>query len=348
MSYNTQAFNEFVDNVERTVIQQLMDAKPDMARSLFTSVPWNEGDGDKVTFNSIALSGFAPRVAENDDYSVVNPSKGNELSRTQQQYGDKLEITRRMKKFNTRYAEAKMKARSAKIINRLMNELDLELTLQGFVEADASTVQFNGQNFTSNIETSDSQPVADTAHVYGGVTFSNILGDNAHGSGAALSILNLAAAEEQMSENTPDDFGTYLSPSPDTIVIHDNPYMVQKAHQMFNSSLSPESSNNAVSYYGGPGQYQVVALKYGNRSPLGAVIPTTNAAHTTYRWLIKDKAMAEEAWQLMMAEDPTTEQQFVNEDNLLVKILATQFAAFAIVQPQGTLYSLSTTKPTLT
>jgi len=123
--------------------------------------------------------------------------------------------------------------------------------------------------------------------------------------------------------------------------------MVHKAHQMFGSSLSPESANNAINYYGGD-QYKVVALKYGNRNPLGAVVPTTNAAHTTYRWMIKDSAMTGEAWQLMMAEDPTTEQQFVNEDNLLVKILATQFAAFAIVQPQGTMYSLSTTKPTLT
>lgn len=347
MSYNTQAFNEFVDNVERTVIQQLMDAKPDMARSLFTSVPWNEGDGEKVTFNSIALSGFAPRVGENDDYSVVNPSKGNELSKTQQQYGDKLEITRRMMKFNTRYAEAKVKARSAQIINRLQNELDLELSLQAFVEADASTVTFNGQSFTSDIETSDSQPVADTAHVYGGVTFSNILDDAAHGSGPALSMSNLAKAEEQMGEKTPDDFGTYLSPNPDQIIIHDNPYMVQKCHQMFGSSLTPESGNNAVNYYGGPGQYKVIALKYGNRSPSGAIVATSNAEHTAYRWMIKDSAMTQESWQLMMAEEPTTEQQFVNEDNLLAKVLATQFAAFAIVQPQGTFYSLSTTKPTL-
>jgi hypothetical protein len=175
-----------------------------------------------------------------------------------------------------------------------------------------------------------------------------MLDDAAHGSGPALSIGNLAKAEQQMGQATPDDFGTYLSPSPNTIVIHDDPYMVQKCHQMFGSSLSPESATNAANYYGGPGQYKVVALKYGNRSPSGSVIATSDASHTAYRWMIMDSAMTQESWQLMMAEEPTTEQQFTNEDNLLAKILATQFAAFAIVQPQGTFYSLSTTQPTLT
>lgn len=347
MAYNTIAFNEFVDNVERTVIQQLIDAKPSMARSLYTSVPWNEGDGEKVTFNSIALSGFAPRVEENEDYTVVNPSKGNELSKTQQQYGDKLEITRRMMKFNNRYAEAKAKGRATKLVDRLMQELDLELSLQAFVEADQTTVTFNGQAFTSNIATSDSQPVADTAHSYGGTTFSNMLDDAAHGAGPALSVGNLAKAEQQMGENTPDDFGTDLSPSPDTIIIHDDPYMVQKAHQMFGSSLTPETGNNAVNFYGGPGQYKVIALKYGNRNTKGKVVPVTDAEHTAYRWMIKDSAMTDESWQLMMAEDPTPEQRFTNHDNVLAKILVTQFASFAIVQPQGTFYSLSTAKPTL-
>lgn len=347
MAFNTVAFNEFVDNVERTVIQQLMDAKPSMARSLFTSVPWNEGDGEKVTFNSIALSGFAPRVSENQNYSVVNPSKGNELSKTQQQYGDKLEITRRMMKFNTRYAEAKAQQRAGKLVDRLMQTMDLELTLQAFIEADQTTVTFNGDTAASNIATSDSQPVADTAHVYGGVTFSNMLSDQAHGAGSGLSIGNLALAEQQMGEKTPDDFGTYLSPSPDTIVIHDDPYMVQKCHQMFGSSLTPESGNNAVNYYGGPGQYKVVALKYGNRDANGNVVATSNAAHTAYRWMIKDSAMTDESWQLMMAEEPTPEQSFTDSDNVLAKILVTMFGAHAIVQPQGTLYALSTTKPTL-
>src|SRR3990167_647030 len=101
MPFNTTAFNEFVDNVERSVLQQITDMKPNLVRSIFTPVPWNEGDSEKVTFNSICLSGFAPRVDENENYPIVNPSKGNELSKTQLQYGTRLDITRRMMKFNT-------------------------------------------------------------------------------------------------------------------------------------------------------------------------------------------------------------------------------------------------------
>lgn len=346
MAYNTQTFNEFVDNVERSILKQLEDNKPDMVRSLYTQVPWNPTSGEKVTFNSLALSGFAPRVTENEDFPTVDVSKGNELSKTQQQYGIKFEITRRMDVFNNRYAEAKAKGRVGQLVKKLMNQLDLEMTSQAFIEADQTTATLGGQAGQS-ISTSDSKAVAATDHSYGGITFSNVLGDAAHGSGAALSIGNLALAEQQMNENTPDDFGTYLSPSPDTIVIHDDPYMVQKCHQMFGSSLTPESSNNAVSYYGGPGQYKVVALKYGNRSATGAVVPVSNNAHTSYRWMIMDSQMASEAWQLQMAVDPTPETRQSEGDNKIAKILVDQFAAFAIVQPQGTLYSLSTTKPTL-
>ena len=116
--------------------------KPNMVRSLFRSVPWNVGDSEKVTFNSVALSGFAPRVIENQNYSVVNPSKGNELSKTQIQFGDKLEITRRMMKFNNRYSQAQFDAQA--LVKRLEQSLDLEMTMQCFAEADQTNFKNGG------------------------------------------------------------------------------------------------------------------------------------------------------------------------------------------------------------
>jgi len=346
MAYNTITANEFVDNVERTVLEQLKDSKPNLVRSLFSSVPWNPGDGEKVTFNSIALSGFAPRVVENDNYSVVNPSKGNELSKTQIQFGDKLQITRRMMKFNNRYARAKFDAQD--LVGRLKASLDLEMTMQAFAEADVTTFTPLGALSAYNIATSDGQALASTAHVYGGVTFSNILNNatQAGGLGPVLSIGNLTSAITAMGQNTPDDFGTNLSVSPDTIVIANNQHMIVKCHQMFGSSLTPESANNAVNYYGGTGQFKVVALNYGHSTPTGTV-NTTAATTNMNRWMVADSRLTARSWQLMMAEEPTTEQKFVSEDNVIASILVTQFASYGIVQPQGTMYSLSITQPTL-
>lgn len=348
MAYNTIAFNEFVDNVERTVIEQIKDAKPNMVRGLFRSVPWNQGDGEKVTFNSVCLSGFAPRVVENDNYTAVNPAKGNELSKTQLQFGDKLEITRRMMKFNDRYANAKFDAQA--LVKRLMNSLDIEMTMQAFAEADQTTFTPLGQSSTHNIATSDAKAVAATDHSYGGITFSNVLNDatQAGGLGPVLSVGNYAAAEKQMTQNTPDDFGTYIAPSPNAILIANEPTMKMKCHQMFGSSLTPESGNNALNplmALGGD-SVQVYCLKYGDRTPTGAVNSTASTSNQ-YRWAVLDTDMTSRAWQLMMAEEPTPEQRFTDSDNLLAKILVTQFAAYGIVQPQGSLYSLSITKPTL-
>jgi len=334
MSINSAAQAVFVDNVERTVLEQLGDSQPDLVRSLFTPVPWNVGDGEKVTFNSLALSGYAQRVDENEDYPSINPSNGNELSKTQIQFGDKLEISRRMMKFGNRTPQ--VMRFGSKLAMRVKNILDLEMTQQLFGEADQTTFIPKGKS-AYNIATSDTKALLASDHVYGGVTFSNILSG-----GGALGMDNLNILIEQGQQNTPDDFGTYLSPNYNLIVISDNIIMRNKAHQLFGSSLTPETGNNAVNFFGGTGQFKVVSLKHGNKNAIGTV-----STDNIYRWLIIDSEMASEGLQFMMAEEPTTEQRFVNEDNLIAKLLVTQFAAYAAVQPQGILGSLSTVAPTI-
>jgi hypothetical protein len=223
-----------------------------------------------------------------------------------------------------------------KLAGRVKNTLDLEMTQQLFGEADQTTMAIKGKS-AYNIATSDGKALLATDHIYGGVSFSNVL------SGAgALSMANLNTLIEQGQQGTPDDFGTYLSPDYRVIVIADNIIMKNKCHQLFGSALTPESGNNAVNYYGGTGQFKVVSLKHGNKNSVG-----TTTTDNIYRWMLIDPDMASEGLQLMMAEEPTTEQQFVNEDNLIAKLLVTQFAAYAAVQPQGILGSLATAAPTI-
>lgn len=336
MPYSTTAFNEFVDNVERVVLEQIKDLRPNLVRTLYSKMPWAPGDGEKVTFNSVCLSGFAGRVDENERYPIVNPRKGNELSKTQIQFGDRLDITRRMYKFNNRYTQAQTVQSAKRLVERLTNGLDLELTMQAFAEADQTTFNPIGKP-AYNIATSDSQALASATHSYGGVSFSNIVSG-----GPTLSKANLTTALNQGIRNTPDDFGTYFAPNFDTVVIANDMDMVIKCHELFGSSLTPESGNNAVNFYGGQGTMKVVALKYGDRTPTGAT-----STNNIYRWMLMDSSMCAQSWQFMMAEEPTPEQEFTDHDNVMAKILVTQFAAYAIVQPQGTVFSLSTTKPTL-
>lgn len=334
MSITAAQYSRYVDNVERTVLEQLEDSKPDMVRSLFTAVPWQEGDGEKVTFNSIALSGFAQRVDENEDYPEINPTDGNELSKTQIQFGDKLNISRRMMKFGNRTPQ--VLRFGSKLATRVKNSLDLEMTMQLFAEADQTTFTPKGKS-AYNIACSDTKALLASDHSYGGVTFSNILSGN-----GALSMDNLNSLIEQGQQGTPDDFGSYLSPDYRVIVIADNVIMKNKCHQLFGSALTPETSNNAINYYGGTGQFKVISLKHGNKNSVG-----TTTTDNIYRWMIIDPDMASEGLQFMMAEEPTTEQKFVDDDNLIAKLLVTQFAAYAAVQPQGILGSLATTAPTI-
>ena len=334
MSYNATGFSEFVDNTERTVMEQIKENKPDMVRSLYMPVPWSPGDADRVTFNSIALSGFAGRVDENENYPTIDPTNGDEMTKTQVHYGDKLTITRRMAQFNNRYPQAKFAAEA--LARRLSNTLDLEMTQQAFGEADQTTMTPPGKAAV-NIATADTLALASASHTVNGAagsTFSNVL------SGAGtLSLANLTTAIATGEQNTVDDQGTYLTPNFDTLVIAQDAHMERKAREILGSSLIPENSNNAINVYGG-GRMKLVVLKHGQKNLIGSV-----SSENRYRWMIMDSQMARGALQVQMAQDPTTEQKFVNEDNVLASILVTQFAAFAAVRWQGMLFSLSTIQP---
>lgn len=332
MAYNATGFSTFVDNTERTVIEALKDRKPNLVRTLYTPVEWSPGMGNTVTFNAIALSGFAGRVAENENYPEVNPVEGDGITKTQVQYGDKLNITRAMEKFN-RYSEAKFGAKA--LADRIVNVLDHELTMQAFSEADNTTMTPLGKPAVS-IATADGAAPASASHSVNGrpgETFSNLLSG-----GGALSLANLTAAIQHGQANTVDDFGTHLVPQFDTLVIPDDAYMVKKARELLGSPLTPETANNAVNVY--DGAMKLVVLKYGTLAA-----NRTYSTDNRYRWMIMDSSMAANNFQLQIAETPTTEQRFVSSDNLLASILVTQFAAFAAVRWQGMVYSLSSTQP---
>lgn len=332
MSYSATGYRTFVDNVERTVLEQLKERQPNMVRSLYMPVPWSPGQGDTVTFNAVALSGFASRVDENENYPEVNPTEGDELTKRQIQYGDKLNITRRMAKFN-RYTQAKFGAEA--LADRINNVLDLEMTQQIFGEADQLTFTPPGKPAVS-IATSDGLALASASHTVNGrpaETFSNILSG-----GGALSLANLTALIQQGQANTVDDFGTSLTPNFDTLVIAKDGYMEKKARELLGSDLTPETANNAVNTYNG--SMKLVVLNHGAKNTLGRY-----STDNRYRWMIMDSRMAMPAFQYQIAETPTVEPRFVSSDNLLASILVTQFAAFAAVQWQGTAYSLSTTQP---
>ena len=331
MSFNKAQYDNFVNDTAYRVLDAVKEAKPDMVRSLFMEVPWTPGSGDAASFTSLTLSGFAQRVDENESYPEVNPTEGDTLTKRQIQYGDKLNVSRAMAKFN-KHPEAVRAAES--MADRLMNTLDLELTTQIFNEADQTT--FTPLNKTAvNIATADGLALASTAHTVNntGDTYDNTL------SGAgALSEDNLTAAIQAADQNLVDDHGTALSANWDTLVIPNDQYMIRKARQLLGSSLEPETANNAMNVY--RGSMNLVVLKHGTKDTTG-----TYSTDNRYRWAIMDSNMVRGHFQLMMAEEPSVDLRDVSSDNLLASILLTQFAAFAAVRWQGAFYSLSTTQP---
>lgn len=334
---NTAGYNEFVDNVERVVIETVEKNTPSMVRSIFRQVPWDSTDGEKITFNSVALSGFASRVSENQPIQGVNPAKGNELSKTAIQWADKMEITKRMMKFQNRTPELARLA--GKLVGRVNNVIDHEMTQQFFVAGNATTF-VGSDGSTINIATSDTKALYATDHVYGGVTFDNTgsLATN----GGRLDIFNLTALIQKGQLNTPDDFGTYLQPQYDTIYIADDINMIKKCNELFGSSLTPESNNNAINFYGGTGGFKVVALKHGTTTA-----GFTKSTATAYRWVIGDSNMVSESLQYQMNGDIEVETKESEEDTLAFKTFVTAFGSYAAVQPQGLMASLSTATPTV-
>jgi len=331
MAFTAAGFDNFVNDTAFKVLDAVKEAKPDMVRNLFMEVPWVAGSGDSASFTSLTLSGYAQRVDESENYPEVNPTEGDTLTKRQIQYGDKLNITRRMAKFN-RYPEAVSEATA--LAERLMNVLDLELTIQIFNEADQITFTPIGKSAV-NIATADTLALESASHTVNGIggTFSNTL------SGAgALSEDNLTSALQAADQNLVDDQGTAIAGNWDTMIIPNDPYMIRKAKQLLGSSLEPETANNAVNVY--DGIMKLVVLKHGTKDTIGAY-STANR----YAWAILDSKMSRGGLQVMMAESPSVDLRDVSSDNLLASILVTQFAAFAAIRWQGLFYSRSTTQP---
>ena len=331
MAFTAAGYDNFVNNTVFKVLDAVKDQTPDMVRELYMARDWNPGDGDTVEFTSLTPPTFGSRVDENEQYSESNPIEGDTLSKRQIQYGSKMNITRRMAKFN-KYQDAVNFANA--IVRMNMNSLDLEMTQQLFGEADQTTFTPINQSAV-NIATADGLALASASHTINGAggTWSNLA------TAGVPSEDNLTAALEAGGKQTVDDFGTNVSPMFDTVVIGNNPYMIRKFRQLLGSSLTPESSNNAVNVY--DGAMKLIVLKHGTKNSVG--VEKTNGEE--YRWMIMDREMARLSLQVQIAEEANVEPRFVDSDTLLASVLCTQFAAFAAVRPQGMIFNLNTTQP---
>ena len=277
MAFTATGYDNFVNNTVFTVLDAVKELQPDMIRSLFRQVPWTPGAGDTVEFTSLTPPSFGERVDENENYPELNLIEGDTLSKRQIQYGSKMNISRRMAKFN-KYSEAVQMAQS--LVDITSNALDLEMTQQIFGEADQTTFTPRGAGSAVNIATADALALASASHTINGAggTWTNI------STAAALSEDNLTTALQDGGANHVDDFGTSISPNFDTLVIANDAQMIRKARQLLGSSLTPESSNNAVNVY--DGSMKLVVLKHGAKTPAG-VYATANR----YRWALMDSKM---------------------------------------------------------
>ena len=332
MAFTATAYDNFVNNVQFTVLDAVKEMQPDIVRSLYMQVPWTPGSGNEVEFTSLTLPSYGQRVAENETYPEQNPTEGDTLSKRQIQYGDKMNISRQMAHFN-KYPQAIAMAKN--LVLDLKNILDLEMTIQIFNESDQTTFTPRNQSAPVNIATADTLALESGSHTVNGAPASTF--DNQATAGA-LNLDNLTTAQQLGQANTVNDFGTAISPNFDTLVIANDSFMIKKARELLGSSLTPETSNNAVNVY--DGAMKLVVLKHGVKDTLGAY-STANR----YAWAIFDSNMVKGSFQYQVSMEPQVEPRFVSSDNLVASFLVTQMAAFAAVRWQGTVYNRSTTQP---
>ena len=323
--------DNFVNNRIITLLKDL-DERPAMARMLYDEHPWNPASGDTVEFDTSALSGLAGTVSELSTIPAARRVEGNTLTKRQLQYGRAFEITKRMKKFN-KFKKADADARST--ARAIKFGFDKDLTDQFFTQAD-NTAYAHRTEGTINIATADGQAPASASHTVtgtGATTYSNLING---ATGLALSTDNYTTALEAPNRTAVDDEGTLISDAEySNLSISQNQDMLRKAKQLFGSSKEPEVFENAINIYS-DGRRKIFVLNRGNQTPTGA---PGGASLARYRWNVcADELKHLQA--VMVAQEPDIQLESVNENNLVARVVADMFGAYAMIGWQQVLFFL--------
>ena len=332
---DASGYDIFVNNRIIKFLDALERREP-VARLLFEKMDWSPGDGLTAEFSIGALSAVAGTVGERQRIPAVNPAQSGTLLKSQLQYGQAFEITKRMKLGN-KWQSADYYAEQTAM--GIIDGLDYDMTHQIFSQAENATYSHRTEG-TINISCIDALAPASTAHTVTGTgttQYSNRLNGT---TGLVLSTDNFVAAKQLPNQNAVDEYGTPIRCAYRQLLIAQNEDMVRKGRQIFGSPKEPEVFENAMNIYN-DGQHQLFVLTHGDTDT-----DLSYESALRYRWVLKsgDPRLRQlNAYQI--AQEAGIQLESVDENNLAARVVGDLFAAYACPGWQDKVYSTATTSP---
>lgn len=323
----------FVTNRMITFLEAL-ERRDTVASQLYTTKPWNPGEGDRMEFSIGALSATAGTVGERQRIPVVDRAQSSTLLKKQLQYGQAFEITKRMRKFN-KVTDADSEANEA--AKGILDGWDFDLTHAYFSKAGDATYQHRSEG-TISIACVDGKAPAASDHTVvgkGSTQFSNLVGGSG---GLQLTTDNLVTAKQLANQSAVDEYGTPLKAKYNRIVYAQNEDMNRKVRQIHGSPKEPEVFENAMNIYS-DGTQTYTELTHGDTDET-----LDYDADLRFRWVAVADSL-KRLNQLSMAQAPDMSLESIDEGNLAARVVGDMFGAYAIVSWQDKMYSLTTEAP---
>jgi len=313
---------------------EALERRDTVAAQMFEEKPWNPGEGDRVEFSIGALSAIAGTVSERQRIPVVDRAQSSTILRTQMQYGQAFEITKRMRKFNKAYdadAQANEAARG------ILEGYDYDLTHQIFSQAENATYthRTEGTLTISCVDTIASASESHTVVGTGASTYSTLAGGS---TGYQLTTDNLVTVKQLPNQTAVDEYGTPIKAEYNTLIIAQNEDMRRKGRQIFGSQKEPEVFENAVNIYS-DGTQKLVVLTHGDTDETLAY-----SSGLRYRWMLKADSLSR-LNQRSMAQEPSIQLESVDENNLAARVVGDMFGSYACIGWQDKVYSTTTVSP---
>lgn len=339
MATNLAGYRSWFNGTVYKAIEELQRYESDSVFSVLGEMNYDTSTGDTVSFTSRAYGGFAPVVTPGGAIPESNPTEGDQLSRQFFSIKDKLIVEWESYKHNK--MDFVLDDISS-MIQRCNNTPALVLSGALLTFADSSTITMPG-SVSYSTTCADGQTFASASHTVAGTgstTYSNVLSG-----GPALSLANISAAIQQGNQVTVNDDGVVAPWNPDTIIIPNNELMVAAALQITGSKLVLGSNNNNINIYEG-GRFRVVVLKHAPRTITGTYDTTTSKM---YRWMLADSKMLKRGFKYGWAAKPSENvlTKFASRENFDSVMAVAGRMVFAIPRWQGTMFSISSTAPTI-
>lgn len=323
----------FVTNRMITFLSAL-ERRDTVASSLFTSKPWNPGEGDRMEFSIGALSAIAGTVQERQRIPVVDRAQSATMLKKQLQYGQAFEITKRMRKFS-KVTDADSEAREA--AKGILDGWDYDLTHQFFSKAASATYSHRSEG-TINISCIDTLAPGSASHVVtgtGSTTYSNLIGGSG---GLQLTTDNLVTGKQLGNQSAVDEFGTPIKSKYNRLVIAQNEDMERKVKQIQGSAKEPEVFENAMNIYSDGSQTYTV-LTHGDTDETLSYDATKR-----FFWVAVSDQL-KQLNQMSMAQEPDMSLESIDEGNLAARVVGDMFGAYGMPGWQDKMYSFTTSAP---